>query len=61
MPFPLISHNQNLKFVDDAVAVQKIDAQVAKWRASRGVVQSKHVEIPLVNQLYKRGGNNELR
>lgn len=50
-----------LEFVDDAVAVQQIDAEVAQRRAGRGVAQGEYVKGPLVDQLKiakKREFNN---
>lgn len=40
-----------LKFVDDAITIQEIDAEIAQRRTCRDVAQGEDVKGPLVDQL----------
>ena len=40
--------------MDDAIAIQQIDAEIAERGTCRSVAQGENVEIPLVNQLRRK-------
>lgn len=40
--------------MDDAIAIEEIDAEVAQRRTGRDVAQSENIESPLVDQLARK-------